>query len=66
MQQYAPAYPIARFHKGLGDFEQANIWMNKAIADREDILVYLNVFANKVTRANPYYPEWLKEIGLVQ
>ena len=38
--------------------------MNKAIADQEGSLVLLEVDFEDLTRANPYYPEWLKKIGL--
>lgn len=63
-QQYVPARVIAKVYDGLGDIEQANIWMSQAIADRESALVYVKVHADDITRANPYYPEWLKKIGL--
>ncbi len=63
-QQYVPARSIADVYDGLGDFEQANVWMNKAIADRESSLVHFKVMADDITRANPHYPEWLKKIGL--
>jgi len=63
-QQYVPARSIADVYDGLGDFEQANVWMNKAIAGRESSLVHFKVMADDITRANPYYPEWLKKIGL--
>jgi len=63
-EQYVPASSIASVYKGLGDYEQANVWMNKAIADQEGSLVLLEVDFEDLTRANPYYPEWLKKIGL--
>ena len=61
---YVPSHCFAYVHEGLGDFEQANTWMKKAIAAREFPLVYLKVEADEVSRANPHYREWLQNIGL--
>ena len=64
-EQYIPALSIAYVYDGLGDFEQANVWMNKAITNREGGLDLFKVdFVDVHTRANPYYSEWLKKIGL--
>ncbi|MBI4663720.1 MAG: protein kinase [Verrucomicrobia bacterium] len=63
-QQYVPAHTIAGAYDGVGDMEQANVWMNKAIEAREGTLVFVKVLADDITRANPHYPEWLKKIGL--
>ena len=52
-------------YDGLGDIEQANVWMNKAIEARKGRIVFLKVSgADDLTRASPYYSEWLKKIGL--
>ena len=42
-----------------------DVWMNKAIEAREGRIVFLSVsIADDLTRASPYYSEWLKKIGL--
>jgi len=44
---------------------RGEIWMNKAIEAREGRIVFLSVsIADDLTRASPYYSEWLKKIGL--
>ena len=63
-REYVPASSIANVYSGLGDYEQADIWMNKAFANREGHLSILNVVSDEHTRANPYYTEWLQKIGL--
>jgi TolB-like protein/class 3 adenylate cyclase/tetratricopeptide (TPR) repeat protein len=62
-QNYVPAFCLADVYEGLGDFEQANVWMNKAIENRESPLVYLKVDTDDLNRANPHFAEWLKKIG---
>ena len=64
-EKYVPAHAIAGVYDGLGNIEQANVWMNKAIEAREGRIVFLSVsIADDLTRASPYYSEWLKKIGL--
>jgi tetratricopeptide (TPR) repeat protein len=64
-EKYVPAHAIAGVYDGLGNMEQANVWMNKAIEAREGRIVFLSVsIADDLTRASPYYSEWLKKIGL--
>jgi hypothetical protein len=55
---------MAWIYEGLGDFEQANVWLNRAIEAREPQLVYMEVDADEASRANPHFPEWLKNTGL--
>ena len=63
-QNYTPAFCLVDVYEGLGDFEQANLWMDKAIKNRESVLVHLKVDADDLNRANPHFAEWLKKIGL--
>lgn len=63
-QHYVPAAAIAGVYDGLGDFEQSNMWRNKAITDREGRVIFIKVISDDLFRANPHYPEWLKKIGL--
>ncbi|MDO8543815.1 MAG: TIR domain-containing protein [Opitutaceae bacterium] len=62
-QNYVPAYTISRVYDALNDNEQANVWMNKAIADHEGRVLFLKAGADDIMIANPYYPEWLKKLG---
>ena len=63
-EHYVPALSIASIYDGLGDYEQSNVWMNKAIANRDGGLELFEVDFVELPRANPYYSEWLKKIGL--
>ena len=63
-RKYCSANRIAWVYEGLGDFEQANVWMNKAIEEHESELIYMKMLTDDLNRANPYFPEWLKKIGL--
>lgn len=63
-KQYIPALCMVYVYDGLEDYDQANEWMNKAIADRESSLVFFNFVADDITRASPYYSEWMDKIGL--
>jgi Flp pilus assembly protein TadD len=64
-EKYVPNLAFAIIYDGLGDIEQANVWMTKAIEEREARLVFLQAtLADEITRANPHYPEWVKKIGL--
>jgi adenylate cyclase len=65
-EQYVPASCLGQVYEGLRAFDQANLWMTKAIENRESPLVYLKVDADDLNRANPYFKEWLKKIGLDQ
>jgi TolB-like protein/tetratricopeptide (TPR) repeat protein len=63
-QAHIPSYCVAHVYEGLGDFDKADEWMEKAIEVHEGPLVYLKSDADEVNRANPHFPEWLKKIGL--
>lgn len=65
-EKYVAAATIANVYDGLGDIEQTNHWMRKAIADREARVVFLKTAADDITRANPHYSEWLAQAGLNQ
>ncbi|MEM7431745.1 MAG: tetratricopeptide repeat protein [Pseudomonadota bacterium] len=63
-REYVPSAVIANVYVGLDEFEEANNWMQKAIADREGILVLLKVGGYPSDAENPYFPNWLDAIGL--
>lgn len=62
--EYVPASSIASVYRGLGDFEKADLWMNKGIANREGTLILFRVDFEDQTHQNPYYAGWLNKIGL--
>jgi serine/threonine-protein kinase len=63
-QAQIPFYCFVQLYEGLGDFEQANVWMDKAIKNREFSLAYLKASADNLNHDNPHFTEWLKKIGL--
>jgi len=63
-QRYVPAFSIAQLYLGVGDAEQANVWMNKAIDSREAWVMAIKTYPDDSFRSCRYYPEWLKRIGL--
>ena len=63
-QRYVSAFAIAYVYAGLGNIEQTDVWMRKAIDNRESRLVMLKVGYHEALHTNPHYPEWLKQIGL--
>lgn len=63
-QRYVPAIAIANAYDGLGDVAQTHAWRMKAIAEREGRVVFIGVSSDEMTRANPHYHEWLKQLGL--
>lgn len=42
--QYVPPYPLAIVYAGLGDADEALAWLEKAQAEREVWMAYLNVY----------------------
>ena len=63
-RKYVPPHSIAFVYDGLKDFEQANVWMDKAIREHDPEMVYLKSETEELNRANPHFLEWLKKIGL--
>lgn len=62
-QHYIASLTMAGVYQGIGDYEQANVWMHKAIEDREGGVMFLKV-ADEIYGSNPHYPAWLKKVGL--
>ena len=62
--EYVPSHYVAWVYEGLGDFANADVWMRRAVQDRQPYLSNLKCFADKCNRANPFFPEWLKRVGL--
>ena len=59
-EKYVPAAPIATIYAGLGRYDEADIWMSKAIGDREGSLVLLPFSWGSDDPENPYFSEWLR------
>jgi hypothetical protein len=64
-QSYVPAYYIAQVHTGLGDRERAFAWLERAYADRDSLLVYVNVDPHLDSlRSDPRFVDLSRRIGL--
>lgn len=48
-----PALTVANIYDGVGDVEPCNIWMSRAVAEREGRVVLIKVSADDVTRTTP-------------
>ncbi len=64
-QKYVPAYDISVVYVGLGDKDQALLWLNKALEERSGFLVYIKCDRRfDALRTDPRYEDLLKHIGL--
>jgi DNA-binding winged helix-turn-helix (wHTH) protein/TolB-like protein/Flp pilus assembly protein TadD len=63
--EYAPSLNISHIYIALGDKDQAFVWLNKAIDEREDRVVSIK-FSDKYDslRDDPRFAELLRRIGL--
>jgi serine/threonine-protein kinase len=65
--KYVSSFDIAVVQAGLGDKDQAFVWLEKAYEERPSALVYLQVeprFDN--LRSDPRFTELARRIGLIQ
>lgn len=65
--QYVPAVYFAAVYAGLGDKDHAFHWLDKALEERDDYLINLNVdpMADPL-RSDPRFQRLLRRIGLPQ
>ncbi len=64
-QRYISPYPIATIYAGLGDKEKAFEWINKAVEDRADFLVYAQVDPRlDPLRGDPRFNDLIEELSL--
>lgn len=64
-QEYVSAYLVAEVHAGLGDKDAAFRWLEKAFAERNDLLVELKVEpAFAPYRSDPRFADLVRRIGL--
>jgi tetratricopeptide (TPR) repeat protein len=64
-KRYVPSLYIAVVHAGLGEKDQAFIWLEKAYEERCDYLVYLpSEPLGDTLRSDPRYAELIHRLGL--
>lgn len=64
---YVPAFYFALVYVGLGDRDEAFRWLDKALAERSDFMVYLNVHAGlDPLRSDPRFAALVRRVGLPQ
>ena len=64
-QQYVSAEDIAGIYLGLGEKDQAFAWLDRAVAEHSNLLVYLKVEpAWQSLRSDPRFTALLKKVGL--
>jgi len=64
-QRYVPALSFAIVYVGLGEKEQAFLWLEKAYDERTNSLAYLNVQATwDPLRSDPRFADLVRRIGL--
>jgi hypothetical protein len=63
--RYVPAIYFAAVYTGLGDFDQAFQWLDKAYEERDDRLIYLQAepMADPL-RKDPRFTALMKRMGL--
>jgi tetratricopeptide (TPR) repeat protein len=64
-RRYVSAYDIATIHVGLGDTTRAMQWLERALQERSDGLVYLRVDPRwDGMRSNPRFAQLVRRVGL--
>lgn len=65
LRRYVTAPTVANVYIGLGDKDQAFVWMEKAYQERSNALFYLKVWPPwDPIRSDPRYDDLLRRIGL--
>ena len=66
-KRYIPATYFGMLYAGLGDTEQALVWLEKAYEDRADGLMWINVDPMlDQLKVEPRFQNLVKRIGLVK
>jgi TolB-like protein/Flp pilus assembly protein TadD len=64
-RRYVPSMGVALIHNGLGDRDRAFQWLDNALRERSDWLIYLNVDPRfDPLRADPRFRELQRRVGL--
>ena len=67
LRGYVPAYDLAVVHAGLGNADEAFVWLRKALGERSMFLVHLNWDARlEPLRADPRFQAIVREMALPQ
>jgi hypothetical protein len=60
-----PSFSFAVIHQGLGEMDKALDWYEKAVDEREPLMLQFNVHPNyDPVRAHPRYPALLRRMNL--
>jgi serine/threonine-protein kinase len=63
-QEYVPAFAFAQIYAGLGDNEQALVWLDKACSERALWIPFLKADLKfEPLRSDPRFQELLKKVG---
>jgi TolB-like protein/DNA-binding winged helix-turn-helix (wHTH) protein/Flp pilus assembly protein TadD len=66
-QRYISPFLIATIHNGLGEKEQALVWLEKAYKERDGLLVLLSVDSHLDSlRSDPRFAELMRRVGFTQ
>ena len=66
-QRYVSPYLFAVIYLGLGDKDQAFVWLDKAFQDRSSFLIWLKVEPQfDSLRDDPRFQDLLRRVGLMQ
>jgi tetratricopeptide (TPR) repeat protein len=65
-QRYVNPYLLAVIYLGLGDKDQAFVWLDKAFQDRSSFLIWLKVEPQfDSLRDDPRFQDLLRRVGLM-
>ena len=65
-QRYVPAFWIATIYSGLGEYDKAYEYLNKAYEERYEFVVLINDNLDDEFRSDPRYIAFLKKVGLLE
>jgi serine/threonine protein kinase/tetratricopeptide (TPR) repeat protein len=64
-RRFVSAYDVATIYAALGEKDQAFLWLEKALQERAEWLVYLKVEPQvDILRADPRFQDMLRRVGL--
>ena len=64
-ERFVSSYDIAHIYVGLGDHDKAFFWLEKALNERDDLLVYLKADPRMdPLHSDPRFSKLVQKIGL--
>jgi TolB-like protein/Tfp pilus assembly protein PilF len=64
-EQYVPSWSVAAIYLGLGEMDTAFEWFEKAVDEREPLMLHVHVHPNyDPLRSHPRYPALLRKMNL--